>query len=1707
MKTDTRLFINNQELEFTKEPELLYNYVVTDTTNPTIVKNSFSKSITVNGTARNNDIFGNIWKIDRTQSLDNFNPAVKAPFTIYVNGEIYEKGYCKLDKITEQSHSIEYQITLYGGLGEFLYNLSYLNDDNDSKQTLSDLLFKNEAGETMDLDFVINKNTLWDAWNTILENPNAVYTEAEADRPNNYLYDEKWRLINFAPCYNGIADNFDNEKVLINNNGLPSGLFQTAKDGYSTVNGYSLGEQNTELTEWETLDLRSYNQRPVINIKRLLEAIMDPDNNGGYEVKLDSHFFNTENPYYTKTWVTLPLLTDLELTPTSNETTSTATITRKDNSKDLYTIDTDASFKDRDSVTVNFALDFIPDLDAQSLEDEIAVASDEFEIEEDIDTQDDSNNEDEISVATLEEGQQLNEIWYTSTDGNIVTPYNSSAFGSSLNANTYESGQGIITFGADLEMIGYRAFRDCTTLKSITLPQSVTTIGNEAFRGTGLQELTLTDAMTQANTSLCWECTSLVKVTLPANIAKIYEYAFYGCSSLKTIISLSPSMTVTSSSLPDTAGTIYVKPEYVSNYSNFEALGWKVASLTEIRYTTSDNTALAFSYGDPFDVEVLSNEYSDGIGVLTTLGSPTIVNDNAFRSTKLKSIVLPETIVSIGTMAFRSTRMASIALPDSLTTIKDSAFCESNYLTSILIPANVSSIGVNPFWGCSKLTSISVSEANKNYKSKNNCILTASGTVLIGGCSTSTIPDGVITISNSAFRAIPIASVTFPDSVRALEAYAFYSTSITTLNTNKITSLNGSFALSTSYLRGKIYLPNVETIAQSAMQSNINVTSIVFGSTLKSLENYALNGCSKLSKMTVSAMTAPSVTSSSFRSLPTDGTLYVPQGSDYSSWLSVLPSGWTIKYFLNAEELYTRSYYQNNNTYFDTNAAVVVMLIAYDTKGNVVSKSDAYCLSSYPNYPNTLTSKISSRFNNDSPKADKITYVKGKFVRNNEQYTFADWNGNPMGIKLSLNDKVTFSRLELKIRVPDGTYYERNGKTKKNSKSANSENTCLWITNKKTDWNSYERYELSELYNMMGRISGTFNFSIDSISLYSQTPTGENFKSNSRIAKTDLLSTENSPADYLLSYCKLFGLYFYKNPDEESSNEKYPNGVIHIMDRDTFYTDEYVDIEKNIDRSRKMEITIPITNSKWYSFYTEQIDSVVSEDYKAQYGNDYGRKVINTNYNFNSDTSELYDGNVFKGGVMVREKSRYFVEPVQDVPLYPFGGMTYSLFKKSDDGYDSLEIEQETQTMPDFPMNGDSYLDAFAKLQCHSDENSPEDGDNVLLFLNDAAPFRPAFKYHITDDVVEMDTLNEGNPCHILTASDFNEGGERIAYTVESFPNFTRDLVYGGQKGYVTHSLDFGSPSVRYCPDVYNTKGMTLYERYWQDYIADLYDVNTRKVSCYVLLKNRPAPNCLRPFYWFDNSYWILNKIKDWNMTKNESTLMEFIKVNDPADYSLGRTTSDGSYEIWLDSTEVNSPAVCLDGYVRVQDGGTWSMMDLISVTDEDGNTTEYPASDYVTPTSGEGAETQFSLCLPENTSSSKLVWKISLTDQGGSVSLTQNPTHSVWFEFRDNESSLIQDLWIATAAHTQDIYVYITLTKGGEVVAEKTYSIREGQTEVKTDWTEQWFDDVYNKNDPYRFNSASVTVGCFLDKTKSQAFVEKMDELGNDSYSVLFQS
>lgn len=306
MRRRITLYIGGTAVDLSDDSFILFNWAFEDLSNPTVVKNSWSQQVTLPGTDNNNAIFGQCFRPDhRVGSGDgltgaDFNPLRRTPFTIFSEtNEVLQEGYVRLDSVSRKGKWIvSWTVTLYGGLGSFLYSLSY--DDEGNKRTLADLDYLGTSDPDGELDFVITADTVRKAW--------------DADM-NGGSVDGKWKVVNFAPCYNGIpGGEFSADKGL----GMPSefGLENRVVDGdeiydIGNTNGTALFNLAEEVDEWAVKDLRSYLQRPVFALRALFAAVSEPGQNGGYDVDLSA--LTASSFPYSRLWMTLPMLPSLSL--------------------------------------------------------------------------------------------------------------------------------------------------------------------------------------------------------------------------------------------------------------------------------------------------------------------------------------------------------------------------------------------------------------------------------------------------------------------------------------------------------------------------------------------------------------------------------------------------------------------------------------------------------------------------------------------------------------------------------------------------------------------------------------------------------------------------------------------------------------------------------------------------------------------------------------------------------------------------------------------------------------------------------------------------------------------------------------------------------------------------------------------------------------------------------------------------------------------------------------------------------------------------------------------------------------------------------------------------------------------------------------------------------------------------------------------------
>ena len=337
-----------------------------------------------------------------------------------------------------------------------------------------------------------------------------------------------------------------------------------------------------------------------------------------------------------------------------------------------------------------------------------------------------------------------NQIWYTTSDGAIITP--NSYFGTIV-SNTYSNGKGIITFN-QIQIIS-PDFSGKTSLTSIILPESVKTIGDNAF----------------------YDCAGLTSIKIPSSISLIQKYAFGGCGSLASV--------------------------NITDLDAWLKITFYTQSSNPLRYTQNLylNGDLVTDLIIPNNVSHLNDYVFCGYKSLTSVTIPdnvTSIGESAFEGcTGLKSITLPK-VHSIGKSAFYGcTNLTSITIPNVIY-IYNYAFGRTG-LTSITIPDCTRLLQDGAFYGCT-----SIKGFYGKYASDDNIYLIVKG--VLNSCVTSKsttyiIPDCVTKIGDYAFYDCSgLTDISLPDSVTEIGDYAFYDCSgLTDISLpNSITSIGRS---------------------------------------------------------------------------------------------------------------------------------------------------------------------------------------------------------------------------------------------------------------------------------------------------------------------------------------------------------------------------------------------------------------------------------------------------------------------------------------------------------------------------------------------------------------------------------------------------------------------------------------------------------------------------------------------------------------------------------------------------------------------------------------------------------------------------------------------------------------------------------------------------------------------------------------------------
>ena len=352
--------------------------------------------------------------------------------------------------------------------------------------------------------------------------------------------------------------------------------------------------------------------------------------------------------------------------------------------------------------------------------------------------------------------------------------------------------------------IGDGAFQGNKTITSVYIPDSIVTIGANAFEGSdllqvsGMQKVTSMGAYAFANTDLtaftipsglvalpegALMNTRITGIVIPTTLTSIGAKAFAGCTQLAnyagaagkgtsyrlasigsgafsgctklTSLYIPSSVTSISSDFVDGCTNLAAFEVHGSNpnFLDFNGVLFSRSySTTLLRFPPAMNmSSLDLSdfkadNGKVTIVSIASGAFANSryLKSVTLPSTITSISANAFLNSSITSISIPTTVTSIGTSAFQGSNLTSVIIPSSVKTISNRAFQSCKNLTSVTINSGATSINPYAFYNCTSLTKVSIPTT-----------VTYIGDYAFANCSSLediTIPDSVTTIATGAFK-------------------------------------------------------------------------------------------------------------------------------------------------------------------------------------------------------------------------------------------------------------------------------------------------------------------------------------------------------------------------------------------------------------------------------------------------------------------------------------------------------------------------------------------------------------------------------------------------------------------------------------------------------------------------------------------------------------------------------------------------------------------------------------------------------------------------------------------------------------------------------------------------------------------------------------------------------------------------------------------
>ena len=420
------------------------------------------------------------------------------------------------------------------------------------------------------------------------------------------------------------------------------------------------------------------------------------------------------------------------------------------------------------------------------------------------------------SKGTDSEGNEITLWEYTiSDDYATITAYK---------GNTKAVAVPQVLDGYKVTKIDYGAFKNNRNIVRVSIPEGVESIENYAFSGCrALTSVTLPESLTSMGYGLI-EDTAVEGITIPKNVVKCDYYSSYGtyagplsgCKTLKKVVFEEGMTTI---------------PAYACYYSSYLEQVIVPSTIETIDGSSFYNCTRLKSISIPEGVQVIWNAAfagCSGLGELVIPKTVSTIGDYSFQNCSgINTVTIEENTktgfkVAIGGYAFENcSGIENLNMSKNVVSLGGRAFSGCTSLEGVDMPEGIQSIGDYAFSGCTALTGIAVSEG-----------VTSIGDYVFSGCralKSVTLPESLTSMGYGLIEDTAVESITIPKNVTKCDYNSSYG------------ALYGC-----KTLKNVVFEEGMTTIPAYACYNAAYIESVTIPSTVTSIGSCAFSGCTNL---------------------------------------------------------------------------------------------------------------------------------------------------------------------------------------------------------------------------------------------------------------------------------------------------------------------------------------------------------------------------------------------------------------------------------------------------------------------------------------------------------------------------------------------------------------------------------------------------------------------------------------------------------------------------------------------------------------------------------------------------------------------------------------------------------------------------------------------------------------------------------------------